>query len=60
MYITIWMNLKGIMLNDKSHSKGFTCMIPFNIFKMKDYRDEDQINGYQRLEMRWNREGEWM
>lgn len=35
-------------------------MIPFNIFKMKDYRDEDQINGYQRLEMRWNREGEWM
>ena len=32
-------------------------MIPFNIFKMKDYRDEDQINGYHRLEMRWNREG---
>ena len=48
IHATIWMNLKGIMLNDKSQSQDVTCVwFHLTFAKWQNYRDEEEINGFQ-------------
>lgn len=51
---TSWMNLNKIMLNKKKFkSKGYILYdsIYVKFMKWHNYRDEEQIRGYQGLEM---------
>lgn len=56
------MDLKGIALNEKSQSHEVTYVIPFayNILKMSNYRDREQITGFTGVRNGGGREWMWL
>lgn len=56
MYSTTWMDLQRIMLSEKANYKRLHTVLLHlhSILEIKqNYGDEEEINGFQRLGMRW-------